>query len=716
MRVPTQDEITWFLASLGAQQTLAGGGAPLQAEYRELLAQRTVDELRLLAQARDIEVSAESKPALIESLAPRLCDLEATCAQIADTPSAGRRILAYLHLALTPGRGLSAENAIGEISIKIASPYLDPSSRKARALSTPDDLDPDDERPMASYMSMAVERRNVQQVYAHLMSLCRRGLLLTFEQHNTTYYSVPLAVRACLPPAVHIPPLPDKQLEGTAEHTRSHAGLVQKLYNTWKAIAASRARGHNITLSDPPPRQPTEDQWAALQGWDHLPSEIAALARSQLSRNAQGQSARNLTQSITIPAPRLKLGPANRRLLSEETGCTDHETDFYLDLLQQIGALSTSGNRIAASAPKMHQFLCLPPDRQVHTLYHAWSVTTSWSEMHLVLNETGDPEADTEPALRLRRSLMYAEFKPADLYREWRAGRLAVLRFLTTLPEDRWIPIDGLLAAIWDINANLLHSQSAPSVWWLESRRTRKQFGATFDDWQQSYGQFVAAAIRHALAWLGLVRLATRDGAPVAFKLTPTGRMVLGKQGLPDELRLQAGPAVRLGENLTIRVTPNRAPPELHELLAFAGEIVRATPSQFAYRLTAEGIRRWCLAAQEDASIPPGFERDPETAIRRLIERLSRLLERAQPGTAIPHTWEHTLLTWMRHFGMLHVYQGITVLDLADDYVLRELLASTSLREHVLYQFSPRLIAIRPEAIDDLVEEMEKRGYTPRVE
>jgi hypothetical protein len=48
--------------------------------------------------------------------------------------------------------------------------------------------------------------------------------------------------------------------------------------------------------------------------------------------------------------------------------------------------------------------------------------------------------------------------------------------------------------------------------------------------------------------------------------------------------------------------------------------------------------------------------------------------------------------------------------------VLQELLATTALQDYLVYQFSPRLVAIQPDAVDILVQEMEQRGYTPRVE
>ena len=725
-QIPSASGIAWFLTTLGVRQTMAQGDAPaapsLQAEYQELLAQRTIDELRAIAEARHIEVTADSKSALVKNLAAHLCDLQDTCAQIENTPLTGQRILAYLHVVLTPGRGLSAENALSELSLKIESPYLDPSKRQAQ--DTPANLVPDDDVDDSSHFLLATDqRRNHKEIYAHTRSLSQRGLLLPFRQHNATYYSVPLAVRACLPPLLHIDaPSMGEDERGIQVQTLPHTALLDKLYAVWRAITTRSARGKEVVSSAPPPRHPAEDQWAALQDWDNPPSEITTLIGTRGATGAHGHIPGMLTQSLTVPAPHHTLKPADRLLLGAQTGCTDQELDFYLHLLWGISALHISpGRAIVVSVKDMYGFLSLPPREQLQRLYQAWSASTSWSEMNLVLDNAAAPSTDDGgegTPLRLRRSLMYAEFKPADLYQEWRAGRLAVLRLLTALPGEQWISNSSFLAAMWEINANLLHTRSAPSVWWLESRRTRRQFGATFDDWRQSYGQFVAATIQYSLAWLGLVTLASKDGHPYAFKLTPTGRMVLGQQGVPDQLNAHDAPAAELGEDMTVKLAPSQASPELHELLGFVGEIIQATPSQFVYRLTADGIRRWCEAAyapQKSSTAAPPAARC-QTAVRRFIERLSQLLDRVHAGTEILPAWHDMLVTWMRNYGSLHVYEGITVLDLADDYALQELLASTSLREHILYQFSPRLIAIHSNAIEDLVEEMEKRGYTPRVE
>jgi hypothetical protein len=63
----------------------------------------------------------------------------------------------------------------------------------------------------------------------------------------------------------------------------------------------------------------------------------------------------------------------------------------------------------------------------------------------------------------------------------------------------------------------------------------------------------------------------------------------------------------------------------------------------------------------------------------------------------------------------VRVYDALTVLELADDLALRELSANTSLAKHIVYQLSSRAVVLKEDAVDQLIEEMQERGYTPRI-
>jgi hypothetical protein len=300
--------------------------------------------------------------------------------------------------------------------------------------------------------------------------------------------------------------------------------------------------------------------------------------------------------------------------------------------------------------------------------------------------------------IRVRRNLTHTTFKPQDLYREWRSARQMVLRFLSTIEEGQWVSLQGFMRVMWQIAPDLLHQHTEPSAWWLESNRTRKQFGITFEDWQDSSGRFVLTVLQGPLYWLGAIELGYRDDQPVALRVTPVGSFAMHRRSVVVEQEQKAIPpgAVQLSDDLTVTLVPGQVPAQLHELMHLIGQLETTTPSEFVYRVTADGVLRAL---------------DQGQTIDRLLGAITRWL-----GRKPPPSWQNKMVAWSENYGKLHIYDGITLIELADDYALQELLSNTSLRDHVVYEFSPRMVAVHPEAVDALVQEMEKRGYTPTVE
>jgi hypothetical protein len=273
-----------------------------------------------------------------------------------------------------------------------------------------------------------------------------------------------------------------------------------------------------------------------------------------------------------------------------------------------------------------------------------------------------------------------------------------MLRFLSTIEEGRWVSVQGLMRVMWQIAPDLLHPHFEPSSWWLESTRTRKQFGTTFEDWQDSSGRFVLSVLQGPLYWLGAIQLGYQDGRPVAFRLTPVGSFALQRRSVIVDQEQKAIPAgaVQISEDLAVTLVPNQVPAQLHELLHLMGRLETTTPSEFVYRITADGVLRALAQGR---------------TIDHLLDALTRWL-----GKTPPPSWQSKMVAWSENYGKLHIYEGITLIELADDYALQELLSNTSLRDQLIYEFSPRLIAVQPDSVDALVGEMEKRGYMPAVE
>ena len=66
--------------------------------------------------------------------------------------------------------------------------------------------------------------------------------------------------------------------------------------------------------------------------------------------------------------------------------------------------------------------------------------------------------------------------------------------------------------------------------------------------------------------------------------------------------------------------------------------------------------------------------------------------------------------------GRHQIYDNLGVIEFSDDETLAEVQATTGLGRADLYPISPRcLVALRPEAIPGLLEELRRKGYTPQV-
>ena len=63
--------------------------------------------------------------------------------------------------------------------------------------------------------------------------------------------------------------------------------------------------------------------------------------------------------------------------------------------------------------------------------------------------------------------------------------------------------------------------------------------------------------------------------------------------------------------------------------------------------------------------------------------------------------------------GMLHLL-GLGIDE--NSPALRELMANTSLAQHIIYQISPRAVVIEAAAVEALAEEMVAKGYTPGIQ
>lgn len=690
----------------------------LEDEYRRLLSCQKIDELRAAARRWGVRIKGSRKSAIAGQLAAWLSDPNVIRAHIGELDDLGLDVLTYLHLTLAPDYGMDADNVVrGMIRQR----------EHAHQQAQEGGLQPAGLRPAdASSLNSTAGKEYNAAIQGRIATLNQQGLLVPFRQKSATYYSLPTAVRFHLParPELFGGPHQNAALLKSALTIRETTigQRVQTLYAIWMAIAGgSPGAGAPLSRQAFPPRKQIEDTWVSLKDWNNDPDEIANLEAGLFGRRRSGSTRLNslsihaVDRSLTVVAPPRRLSDDDLAFVRKQTGRPAPEIEFCYVLLEALGTLSGDpGQPVSIHKKAMYRFLRESSMAKVRTLWQAWTTSETWSEMEAVLRAA---KPDT---VRLRRSMVYPDFRPADLYGEWNVARQAVLRFLALLDEDRWVSIDGFLQAVYTVHPDLLHSRTDSAVWRIESPRTGKQFGTTIEDWLLGHGRFVKAMLQGPLYWLGFIRLGYSSAeslVPQAFQLTPTGAYALGKRAAfpleaPQPTRApepeHVGDTVcSVTDDLTITLFPGRAPAELYDLVHAVGDLIEAAPDRFVYRLTASRVLSWAEAAAHQSTVPQTIE--------MLIAALSQGGSEGGAQRQVAAPWQRKLRAWGQNYGQLHIYENLTLIELTDEYALQELLVSTSLREHIVHQFSPHLVAIQDDAVDQLVQDMERRGYTPRV-
>jgi hypothetical protein len=340
------------------------------------------------------------------------------------------------------------------------------------------------------------------------------------------------------------------------------------------------------------------------------------------------------------------------------------------------------------------------PAQQIKRLWTAW--LSSASDIYFDLAWA----AQRHDNLAVMRSISISssDWSPGKLAGEMVETRRFLSRMLASVAAlypaarsaDEWVAWNDLCTAIFNLRPNTLNFNYTRQVWWLAMERgNRKRYDPhNRGDWDKSVRHVLAAMVEGPLQWLGLVELGYERDAPVALRVTPLGRWLLTGRGEPPTVMLASGtaepPAWLDAETWRLPLGAGSK-----ELAAICRALGQPCGKPFTYRMTDESIERALLAGFSPSTIAAEFQGAdipmPEAAQARIEQAAERI-------------------------GRVRLYEGLALVEFSDDYALKELLAGTSLKKHLVCQLSPRLAVVKPEAADALAKELVEKGYTPRVQ
>jgi hypothetical protein len=312
------------------------------------------------------------------------------------------------------------------------------------------------------------------------------------------------------------------------------------------------------------------------------------------------------------------------------------------------------------------------------TVTAAQSLLT-WDELDIVL------DAPLEYTLRQGVDWLGREHLDVQVryFRNWLLNLVRVFR------EDVWYSVSRLLELIYHLRRDLFFWTAYHVGWnWYDGDTRLDAHQMNQRIWSETYGALIEAWLVGPANWLGIVQVAKAErGRAVAFmrpsgpgsasttqlaadslRFLPDGQLILRNSWQTSDLR-------QLVRKIAVETARDR------ETTAFA-----VAPAAFRQTL-----------------------REGQSA-EQVIEAFAAV------GFALPQTHAARLHDWQTRMGRHQIYDNLGVIEFSDDETLAEVQATTGLGRADLYPISPRcLVALRPEAIPGLLEELRRKGYTPQV-
>ncbi len=515
---------------------------------------------------------------------------------------------------------------------------------------------------------------------ALLRELSSAGLVFTLQPQSI---SVPALLGYNLPSDTDFAPSPDDYArlkpQAAAPAPLDFVSLATRL------ALVIKANPDRYTARPQPAVHPIEQQVTTFTGWPHYPAELEAL---KYDRQGIDQI---YAKSFGVPPAPSPVSDEARDELARAVGVTPDRLDFALRLLIALGSVTAApGQPLGIVEQPFNDWLAQPLLDRALTLFAAYANLNTWTELDR-LSELHHPA----PHLRHAGNVAYGQTYASTL------GSLSVARgflmlMLRRASPNRWIDLEAFVERARAFHINL-------NVWPLVQGvyldlNGRQPNIANAKDWQDVYGSFLETVLTGPLWWQGVVELATRLDRVAAFRLTEFGARLFGQNldyAPPRNDDNHGRKATTFLPNGDLALHIETASSDLLSLLTQVCEARSDPAGQLIYRLSPAGVSRMFESGWDEA---------------KLIGAVQKSI-----GQPLPDSWRESITQWWANYGTLHLYADVAVIELADDYALTELLAGTSLAKHLLYRFSPRLIAVRAEGVDELRNDFVRKGYTPKI-
>lgn len=296
----------------------------------------------------------------------------------------------------------------------------------------------------------------------------------------------------------------------------------------------------------------------------------------------------------------------------------------------------------------------------------------------------------------------HAALRPAALAAEVAAARIAIIRLVALARPGVWYSLDGFLDLLWRVHPHYLRGRQqayARPAWWLErSGEPRPLRPEVRDDWMVAEGMFARGLLVAPLHWWGALDLAAGpDGSPVAFRLTPVGRFLLGDDAAAAAGELRAalagewGAPVLVTREGALAAQPMAAAPDLLDALAVWARPTTIAGGRLVYTLAPD-----LACAALDGGIAP--------------DALLAKLRNADGGRAAAAVAPR-LRRWQAEHGKTRIESGWALLEAESEAALAEALAYVPALAARCRRIAPTLALVPAGEAAALTAALGRRGY-----
>jgi hypothetical protein len=378
---------------------------------------------------------------------------------------------------------------------------------------------------------------------------------------------------------------------------------------------------------------------------------------------------------------------------------------FVVRLLLLSGILSTDD--VAAPTlrllPNVAQVL-LGPQRfaALRDLFELWLTQVTYDELFALQDEGLHLRCRTTP-------LNHPILRNGELEAENNEARQLLIALIAQVPLQQWIQFPPFARFMYRLNPLFLQKRqrlfSSPH-WWLEQEEGRPLQPLQMADWMLAEGQYVTQMLRGPLQWWGCIDVAlAEDGNLLAFRLNSVANWLFngaehtlsdlaqGDSQLPSTF-------VEVGESGDLLILAHVAAWPLIALVEDFADAAGVHAGRLCYRFTPHML--------SDAL---GRGKDPSallSLLHQIVENENYLQHRQSLISKLEQIEQ-----WTASYGRVRLYTGVSMVEVADTSVLRELKLTTSIDRNIVRSLSPTLYILKKQGIDQLSDDLKRRGQVP---